>query len=58
MVVPGTREQQTQSANAGLTGIWFVKGVLIISGDDGELERVWAISPFGQTWSSSDLVDA
>ena len=47
-----------QSANAGLTGVWFVKGVLIISGDDGELERVWATSPFGKTWSSSDLADA
>ena len=47
-----------QSSVAGLNGIWFVKGVLIISGDDGELERVWAISPFQQTWSASDLVDA
>jgi len=47
-----------QAAAGGLNGIWFVKGVLIISGDDGELERVWAISPFEQTWSSSDLVDA
>ncbi len=46
-----------QSSVGGLNGIWFVKGVLIISGDDGELERVWAISPFQQTWSSSDLVD-
>ena len=46
-----------QSSSAGLNGIWFVKGVLIISGDDGELERVWAVSPFEQTWSSSDLQD-
>lgn len=46
-----------QSTNAGLTGIWFVKGTLIIAGDDGELERVWAISPFEQTWSATDLQD-
>ena len=44
-----------QSSTAGLNGIWFVKGTLIISGDDGELERVWAISPFEQTWSATDL---
>ena len=47
-----------QSATAGLNGIWFVKGVLIIAGDDGELERVWAISPFEQVWSSADLANA
>jgi len=46
-----------QSATGGLNGIWFVKGVLIISGDDGELEKVWAISPFQQVWSAADLVD-
>ena len=46
-----------QSSSAGLNGIWFVKGVLIISGDDGELERVWAISPFEQTWTATDLQD-
>ena len=46
-----------QSSAAGLNGIWFVKGTLIISGDDGELERVWAISPFEQTWSATDLQD-
>ena len=47
-----------QASNAGLYGIWFVKGVLIIAADDGELERVWAVSPFEQVWSSSNLVDA
>ena len=46
-----------QSSIAGLNGIWFVKGTLIIAGDDGELERVWAISPFEQTWSATDLQD-
>ena len=32
--------------------------MLIISADDGELERVWAITPFGQTWDASDIADA
>ena len=47
-----------QSSAGGLTGVWFAKGQLIISGDDGTVERVWGISPFEQTWSSSDLQDS
>jgi len=47
-----------QTSASGLTGIWFAKGMLIISADDGELERVWAITPFGQTWDASDIADA
>jgi hypothetical protein len=46
-----------QASTAGLTGIWFTKGQLFISGDDGTVERLWAVSPFEKTWSSSDLVD-
>ena len=46
-----------QTSAGGLNGIWFYKGVLIISGDDGTVERVWIISPFNQTWDSSDLTD-
>ena len=38
--------------------MWFAKGQLIISGDDGTVERVWAVSPFNKTWSSSDLQDS
>tara|TARA_X000001382_G_scaffold130634_1_gene126224 strand:+ start:1487 stop:3469 length:1983 start_codon:yes stop_codon:yes gene_type:complete len=47
-----------QTSAAGLTGIWFAKGMLIISADDGELERVWAITPFNQTWAAGDIANA
>ena len=47
-----------QTSASGLTGIWFAKGMLIISADDGELERVWAITPFGQTWAAGDIANA
>jgi len=47
-----------QTSNAGLTGCWFAKGQLFISGDDGTVEYLWAVSPFNKTWSSSDLAEA
>ena len=47
-----------QTSNAGLTGVWFAKGQLFISGDDGTVEYLWAVSPFNKTWSSSDLAEA
>ena len=47
-----------QSSNAGLTGCWFAKGQLFISGDDGTVEYLWAVSPFNKTWSASDLAEA
>ena len=47
-----------QSSNAGLTGVWFAKGQLFISGDDGTVEYLWAVSPFNKSWSSSDLAEA
>ena len=47
-----------QSSNAGLTGCWFAKGQLFISGDDGIVEYLWAVSPFNKTWTSSDLAEA
>ena len=47
-----------QSSNAGLTGVWFAKGQLFISGDDGTVEYLWAVSPFNKTWSASDLQEA
>jgi len=37
--------------------VWFAKGQLVFSGDDGSVERVWAVSPFNKTWSGSDLAD-
>ena len=53
-----TEEATAQSSAGGLNGVWFAKGQLIISGDDGTVERVWAVSPFNKTWSSSDLQDS
>ena len=47
-----------QTSNAGLTGVWFAKGQLFISGDDGTIEYLWAVSPFNKTWSASDLAEA
>tara|TARA_B100001939_G_scaffold3860_1_gene3659 strand:+ start:167 stop:2140 length:1974 start_codon:yes stop_codon:yes gene_type:complete len=47
-----------QTSNAGLTGIWYAKGQLFISGDDGTVEYMWAVSPFNKTWSASDLAEA
>nr|BAR34103.1 GGDEF domain protein [uncultured Mediterranean phage uvMED] len=47
-----------QSSSGGLNGVWFAKGQLIIAGNDGTVVRVWAITPFNQTWDSSDLQDA
>lgn len=47
-----------QSSNAGLNFIGFFKGQLFITGDDGTVEYLWAVSPFNKTWSSSDLQEA
>jgi len=53
-----SKETTAQSSSGGLNGVWFAKGQLVFSGDDGSVERVWAISPFNKTWSGSDLADA
>tara|TARA_B100001113_G_C21122658_1_gene628091 strand:+ start:4353 stop:6326 length:1974 start_codon:yes stop_codon:yes gene_type:complete len=47
-----------QTSAGGLTGIWFVKNRLWISGNDGTAEYIWEVSPFNKTWSGSDLQDA
>ena len=47
-----------QSSTGGLTGVWFVKNRLWITGNDGTAEYIWEVSPFNKTWSSSDLQDA
>ena len=47
-----------QISNGGLTGVWFAKGQLFISGDDGEVEMLWAVSPFEKTWNTQDLEKA
>jgi len=46
-----------QATSGGLTGVWFAKGFLFISGDNGTVELLWAVSPFDKSWSSSDLQD-
>ena len=53
-----TEHTTNQSSGGGLNGIWFAKGQLFISGDNGTVELLWAVSPFNKTWSASDLQDA
>jgi hypothetical protein len=50
-----TVETTAQSSSGGLTGVWFAKNTLFISGNDGTAEHIWDISPFNKSWSSSDL---
>ena len=50
-----TENSQHYATNGGLTGVWFQKGQLFISADDGSVEKLFAVSPFEKTWSSSDL---
>ena len=53
-----TEHTTNQSSGGGLNGVWFAKGQLFISGDNGTVELLWAVSPFNKSWSSSDLQDA
>lgn len=46
-----------QSSSGGLTGIWYVKNRLFITGNDGTAEYIWEKSPF-DAWSVSNLADA
>ena len=52
-----TELNNAQSTNGGLTGIWFVKNTLWITGNDGTAEYVWDINPF-DSWSASNLAVA
>ena len=47
-----------QTSSGGLTGVWYVKNRLWITGNDGTAEYIWEVNPFSKTWSSSDLQDA
>ena len=47
-----------QTSSGGLTGIWYVKNRLWITGNDGTAEYIWEVNPFNKTWSGSDLADA
>tara|TARA_A100001011_G_C14293477_1_gene837295 strand:+ start:373 stop:2358 length:1986 start_codon:yes stop_codon:yes gene_type:complete len=53
-----SEETTAQTSAGGLTGVWFSKNQLFISGKDSSASYLWAISPFGKTWSSSDLTTA
>ena len=52
-----TELNNAQTTNGGLTGIWFVKNTLWITGNDGTAEHVWDINPF-DSWSASNLAVA
>ena len=52
-----SEETTAQTSSGGLNGVWFVKNRLFITGTDATATRIWSISPFGKTWSSSDLAD-
>ena len=47
-----------QSTTGGLTGIWYVKNRLWITGNDSTAEYVWEVTPFNKTWGNSDLANA
>ena len=51
-----TELNNSQTTNGGLTGIWFVKNTLWITGNDGTAEYIWDINPF-DSWSASNLAD-
>ena len=46
-----------QTSN-GLTGVWFAKNQLFIAGKDATVGYLWAVTPIGKSWSSSDLAEA
>jgi hypothetical protein len=52
-----TELNNAQTTNGGLTGIWFVKNTLWITGNDGTAEYIWDINPF-DSWSASNLAVA
>ena len=45
-----------QSSSGGLTGVWYVKNRLWISGNDGTAEYLWERSPF-DAWDVTWLAD-
>ena len=46
-----------QSSSGGLTGVWYVKNRLWITGNDGTAEYIWEKSPF-DAWDTGNLADA
>ena len=45
-----------QSSSGGLTGVWYVKNRLWITGNDGTAEYIWEKSPF-DAWQTGWLAD-
>jgi hypothetical protein len=45
-----------QSGSGGLTGVYYVKNRLFITGNDGTAEYIWEKSPF-DTWDNAWLAD-
>ena len=41
------------NTSGGLTGVWFVKNTLFVTGNDGDAEYVWEGDAFADSWSSS-----
>jgi len=44
------------NTTGGLTGVWFVKNTLFVTGNDGTAEYVWEGDAFADSWSSSFAV--
>ena len=38
--------------SGGLTGVWFVKNTLFVTGNDGTAEYIWEGNPFDDSWAS------
>ncbi len=45
-----------QSSSGGLTGVWFVKNRLWITGNDGTAEYIWELDIFA-AWDTANLAD-
>ena len=41
------------NTSGGLTGVWFVKNTLFVTGNDGTAEYVWEGDPFADSWASA-----
>jgi hypothetical protein len=41
------------NTTGGLTGVWFVKNTLFVTGNDGTAEYVWEGDAFADSWASS-----
>ena len=51
-----TVQTTAQSSAGGLTGVWYVKNRLWITGNDGTAEYIWEVNPF-DAWDNTALAD-